>query len=96
MDAGERTGDVLIMPESKLAEARSLADQLDPADQARLVAYHAARLALAVAPLEHRPAVSQTEATEAWQRLCKIGDSLAQGEASTGETLTSAMLSMRR
>jgi hypothetical protein len=84
------------MTESKLAQARSLADQLAPADQARLVAYLAARLALAVAPLERPPAVGQTEATEAWQRHCKIGDSLAQGEASTGETLTSAVLSMRR
>jgi hypothetical protein len=84
------------MTESKLAQARSLADQLGPADQARLVAYLAARLALAVAPLEIPPAASQTEAAEAWQRLWKIGEEISQSDTSTGESLTSAVLSMRR
>ena len=82
------------MPESTLAQAQRLVDQLTPYDQVRLLAYLASRLARVV-PAQP-PAPSAPEAADAWETFFQLGKELAATDTPECETLTTAVLAMRR
>jgi hypothetical protein len=82
------------MPESTLAQAQRLVDQLTPYDQVRLLAYLASRLARVVPA--RPPASSAPEAADAWETFFQLGEELATTDTLECETLTAAVLAMRR
>ena len=82
------------MPESTLDQAQRLVDQLTPYDQVRLLAYLASRLAQVV-PVPP-PAPSAPEAATAWEAFFQLGEELAATDTPECETLTTAVLTMRR
>ena len=82
------------MPESTLDQAQRLVDQLTPYDQVRLLAYLASRLARVV-PAQP-PVPSTPEAADAWETFFQLGEGLATTDTPECETLTAAVLAMRR
>jgi len=82
------------MPESTLNQAQRLVDQLTPYDQVRLLAYLASRLARVVCA--QPPAPSAPDAADAWETFFQLGEGLAATDTPEGETLTAAVLAMRR
>jgi hypothetical protein len=82
------------MPDSMLAQAQRLVDQLTPYDQVRLLAYLASRLAQVV-PAQP-PAPSAPEVATAWEAFFQLGEELAATDTPECETLTTAVLTMRR
>lgn len=82
------------MPESTLDQAQRLVDQLTPSDQVRLLAYLASRLARVVP--RQPPALSAPEAADAWETFFRLGEALATTDTPECETLTKAVLAMRR
>ncbi len=83
------------MADTILDQAQRLIDQLTPRDQARLLAYLARRL-VQVVPVTAPAKTEVAETTEAWERFFQLGEALAATDASEGETLTAAVLAMRR
>jgi hypothetical protein len=71
-----------------------LVDQLTPYDQVQLLAYLASRLARVV-PAQP-PAPSGPEAADAWEAFFQLGEELATTDTPECETLTNAVLAMRR
>jgi hypothetical protein len=82
------------MPESTLDQAQRLVDQLTPYDQVQLLAYLASRLAQVV-PAQP-PAPRGPEAADAWEAFFQLGEELAATDTPECETLTTAVLAMRR
>ena len=82
------------MPESTLDQAQRLVDQLTPSDQVRLLAYLASRLAQVVP--SQPPAPSAPAAATAWEAFFQLGEELATTDTPECETLTTAVLAMRR
>ena len=83
------------MVDTTLDQAQRLADQLTPQDQARLLSYLANRLAQVV-PATPPEKTEVVETTDTWERFFQLGDGLAATDTSEGETLTAAVLDMRR
>ncbi len=83
------------MADTILDQAQRLIDQLTPRDQARLLAYLASRL-VQVVPATAPTKTEVTKTTDAWERTFQLGAALAATDASEGETLTAAVLAMRR
>src|SRR5262249_33933077 len=82
------------MAESTLTQVQCLVDQLSLHEQAHLLAFLALRMAQAVTSL---PASSTSpEPGEAWQEFFRLGAALAASDNPTAETLTAALLAMRR
>jgi hypothetical protein len=84
------------MTDSTLNEVRRLIDQLTPLDQARLLAYLAPRVAHIVESIQHAAPVSPLDTADAWKEFFRIGDALAVNDTPESETLTAAVLAMRR
>jgi hypothetical protein len=82
--------------ESKLAAAQSLADQLSPIEQVRLMAYLTARMAQVVISLERTAAPEPGHTDEAWKAFWRIGDALSAGDTPEAATLTATVIAMRR
>jgi hypothetical protein len=82
------------MTESTLDQAQRLVDQLTPRDQVRLLAYLASRLAQVV-PTQS-PATSPPATADAWETFFQLGEELAATDTPECETLTAAVLAMRR
>jgi hypothetical protein len=82
------------MLESTLTQAQRLVDQLTPYDQLQLLAYLASRLAQVVPA--RPPAPSGPEAADAWAAFFQLGEELAATDTPECETLTNAVLAMRR
>lgn len=82
------------MPDSTLDQAQRLVDQLSPTDQVRLLAYLASRLAQVIPAPSLAP--SSPEAATAWEAFFQLGEELAATDTSECETLTTAVLAMRR
>ena len=89
----ERTGEN-AMTNNTLDQVQRLVDQLTPVDQVRLLAYVASRVAQ-VFPASST-AVDGPEAVDAWERFFEVGEELATTDTPEGETLTAAVLAMRR
>ena len=82
------------MAESRLDQAQQLVDQLTPVDQVRLLAYVASRVAQEFP--SSLTGVGKPEAVDAWERLFELGENLAATDTPEGDTLTAAVLAMRR
>ena len=83
------------MVDMTLDQAQRLVDQLNPRDQARLLAYLASRLAQVV-PATTPAKAGVAETTDAWEQFFQLGEALAATDTSEGTTLTAAVLDMRR
>jgi len=82
------------MTEGILDQAQRLVDQLPPHEQVRLVAYLAERLAQVI-PVQPS-ATSAPEVAEAWETFFQLGEGLTTTDSPERETLTAAVLAMRR
>jgi hypothetical protein len=84
------------MPATTLEEVQRLVDRLTPLDQVYLLEYLIPRIARAVASAQPGvPAASGADA-DAWLEFFRLGEALASQSAPGTETLTQAVLSMRR
>ncbi len=84
------------MTESTLDQVQRLVAQLSPHEQAHLLAFLALRMAHVVTSTS-RPASSiSLESAAAWEEFFCLGDALAASDTPTAETLTAAVLAMRR
>ena len=84
------------MADTTLAQAQLLVDQLTPHDQVRLLAYLTTRLAQAVSALPPTPGGPSPEPTDVWETFFQIREMLAATDTPERETLTAAVLAMRR
>ena len=84
------------MTESMLAQAQQLVDQLKPHDQVRLLAYLTTRLAQLVTALPPTTGGTPPEPSDVWETFFKLGDMLVATDTPERETLTAAVLAMRR
>jgi hypothetical protein len=69
-------------------------DQLSPLEQLRLLASLTPRIVRAVAAAPS--GISPRPTGDAWTEFFRLGDALAAEDKPTGETLTAAVLRMRR
>ena len=79
-----------------LEQLRHLIDQLDPADQARLLEYLAPRVARTAAAPPPDAAPDKANCLDAWSAFFRIGDAIAALETPQSESLTAAVTHMRR
>jgi hypothetical protein len=84
------------MADNTLAQAQQLVDQLTPHDQVRLLAYLTTRLAQVITALPPTPGGAPPEPADAWETFFQLGEMLAATDTSERETLTAAVLAMRR
>jgi hypothetical protein len=84
------------MADNHLAQAQQLVDQLTPQEQVRLLAYLTTRLAQVVTTLPPPPGGAPPEPTDVWETFFQLGDMLAATDTPERETLTAAVLAMRR
>jgi hypothetical protein len=84
------------MAESTLDQVQRLVEQLSPHEQAHLLASLALRMAQAVTATSHPASITPPEPTEAWEEFFRLGDALAASDTPAAETLTAAVLAMRR
>jgi hypothetical protein len=84
------------MADSRLAQAQQLVDQLTPHDQVRLLAYLTTRLAQVVSALPPTPGGTSPETLDVWETFFQLGEMLAATDTPERETLTAAVLAMRR
>ena len=84
------------MANSTLDQAQRLVDQLTPHEQVRLLAYLTSRLVQVVTTMQPPPLMAPSETADPWETFFQLGEALAATETSEGETLTAAVLAMRR
>jgi hypothetical protein len=84
------------MADSRLAQVQQLVDQLSPHEQVRLLAYLTTRLAQVVAALPPTHSEIASEPSDAWESFFQLGDMLAATDSPEHQTLTAAVLAMRR
>jgi hypothetical protein len=82
------------MGKTTLDQVQRLVDDLTPLDQVRLLAYLTPRIAQTVAAMY--PSTSTLDQATAWGEFFRIGDALTTGDKPEAETLTSAVVTMRR
>jgi hypothetical protein len=80
------------MPTATLADIQRLVDELTPLDQVRLLEHVLARIALVVATAPS----AERAVGKGWERFFQIGDALSPTGSADAETLTAAVLTMRR
>ncbi|MFH0823935.1 MAG: hypothetical protein V2B18_14390 [Pseudomonadota bacterium] len=84
------------MEENTLSQVQRLVEQLSPHESARLLASLALRTAHAPAAESVPASTTSAESADAWAEFFRLGDALAEGDTPTSETLTAAILDMRR
>jgi hypothetical protein len=84
------------MADSRLAQAQQLVEQLTPHDQVRLLAYLTTRLAQVVPARAPTPAGTPPEPSDVRESFFQLGEMLAATDTPKRETLTAAVLAMRR
>ena len=84
------------MAENTLNQVQRLVEQLSPHEQAHLLAFLALRMAQVVTATALPASVTSPETAEAWEALFRLGDALAASDTPASETLTAAVLAMRR
>jgi hypothetical protein len=82
------------MTDKTLDQPQRLVDQLTPVEQVRLLAYVASRVAQVFPPSSTD--ADGPKAVDAWERLFEVGDELAAADTLECDTLTAAVLAMRR
>ena len=84
------------MAESTLDQVQRLVAQLSPHEQAHLLASLALRMAQVVTSTLPLASVTPTEIVEAWEEFFRLGDALAASDTPDSDTLTAAVLALRR
>jgi len=84
------------MAESTLDQVQRLVAQLSPHEQAHLLASLALRMAQVVTATSHPVSSTPPETAAAWEEFFRLGDTLATSDMPATETLTAAVLAMRR
>ena len=84
------------MVESTLDQVQRLVAQLSPHEQAHLLAFLALRMAQMVTATSHPASSASPETTQAWEEFFRLGDARAASDIPAAETLTVAVLAMRR
>jgi hypothetical protein len=84
------------MADNTLVQAQQLVDQLTPHDQVRLLAYLTTRLAQVITALPPIPGGTPPEPADVWETFFQLGEMLAATDTPERETLTAAVLAMRR
>jgi len=84
------------MAESTLDHVHRLVAQLSPHDQAQLLATLALRMAEVVTATSPSASNAPPEAAAAWEEFFRLGDAVATSDTPATETLTAAVLAMRR
>jgi uncharacterized membrane protein len=84
------------MAESTLNQVQRLVEQLSPHEQAHLLAFLALRMAQVVTVTSPPASIASPDPAEAWKEFFRLGDALAASDTPASETLTAAVLAMRR
>lgn len=84
------------MAQATLEQARELVDHLSPLDQARLLAYLTPRIVRVVAESQPTESPEEPALPISWQEFFRIGDEIAAEATPGSESLTAAVLAMRR
>ena len=84
------------MAESTLHQVQRLVERLSPYEQAHLLASLALRMAQVVTSTSSPAAIILSEPAEAWEEFFCLGDALAASDTPAVDTLTAAVLAMRR
>lgn len=84
------------MAESTLDQVQRLVERLSPLEQARLLSTLALRMAHVMTSTSSPVSGTPPEAAEAWEEFFRVGDTLAISETPEADTLTAAVLAMRR
>lgn len=84
------------MAESTLDHVQRLVEQLSPHEQAHLLASLTRRMAQVVTSISHPASITLPETAAAWEEFFRLGDALAASDTPASETLTAAVLAMRR
>jgi hypothetical protein len=84
------------MAESTLDQVQRLVAQLAPHEQAHLLASLALRMVQVVTSASPPTSITPLETAEAWEEFFRLGDALAASDTPASETLTAAVLAMRR
>jgi hypothetical protein len=93
---GDSPGEEEDMVEGTLDQVQRLAEQLSPQDQARLLAALALRMAQVMNSIPPSATVTPQESAEAWEKFLRLGEALTASDMPGSETLTEAVLAMRR
>ena len=83
------------MAASTLDQVQRLVEQLSPHEQAHLLASLALRMAQVVTA-SHLASSIPPKTAAAWEEFFRLGDALATSDMPEEETLTAAVLAMRR
>ena len=84
------------MAESTLEQIQRLVEHLSPDEQAHLLASLALRMGQVVTSTSHPASLIPPETAEAWEEFLRLGGALAASDTPGSETLTAAVLAMRR
>ena len=84
------------MAESTLNQVQRLVEQLSPHEQAHLLASLALRMAQMVTSTSSPASGTPRETAAAWEEFFRLGDALAASDTPEADTLTAAVLAMRR
>jgi hypothetical protein len=84
------------MADSILSQVQQLVDQLTPHDQVRLLVYLTTRLAQVLTSLLPSPGGTPPQPSDVWETFFQLGEMLAATDTPERETLTEAVLAMRR
>ena len=82
------------MAEALLTQAQQLINRLSLLDQARLMEYLSSRMEAAILAAASRS--TTVEQDDPWGEFFKAGDALESNAPERSETMTSALLAMRR
>ena len=84
------------MPEPLLAQAQQLINRLSLVDQARLMEYLSSCIEAAILAASSPSTTKSLEQDDPWGELFRAGDDLGSNPPERAETMTSALLAMRR
>ena len=84
------------MAEALLAQAQQLINRLSLLDQARLMEYLSSRMEAAILAASSPATTKSVTQDDPWGEFFKAGDDLAGNTPEGMETMTSALLAMRR
>jgi hypothetical protein len=84
------------MAESTLHQVQRLVEQFSPHEQAQVLASLALRMAQLVASASYPASVTPPKTAEAWEELFRLGEAIAASDTPATDTLTAAVLAMRR
>ena len=84
------------MAEALIAQAQQLINRLSLLDQARLMEYLSSRMEAAILSASLPVTMKSIDQHDPWREFFKAGDDLMRNTPERSETMTSALLEMRR